>query len=428
MPLFINSQLPQRYQRHENRSTIIGIITILFIIIALIITIIVVRYQQEIRGRASAPPPPATVCGNAPLDIMLLIDRSGSMNDRIGSSQTKIQAAKAAAKNFVDIISNNSNDRIGVASFASNYTLDAPLTNNWSQVKNAIDSLSANNETCIQAGIDTVNTEITTDGRQGIKKIAVLLTDGIANNVKGSNGVCHRADPATQAEPAALASAVNGYQTSGTHFYTIGLGNDVNAKFLQNIAATTSGQYYFSPTADQLNQIYQTISQIIGKGSVSGIVFNDANNNGIFDTNEASLSAWTVNLKDETNTKTVSTTVTDTSGMYSFIGICDGKYAVSEQTQPGWTQTSPRNPNFYSVSVTNGEAITDKNFGNIQHACGAPCATNSDCSQANGGCNICDTTTLKCSPAPSPTACPTLGAVSNIQIVCPNCPTPSPSQ
>ena len=78
----------------------------------------------------SAFPPPSDITSN-PTDIVLVLDRSGSM------TVSPLANMKAGAKAFIDII-DESNDgdqdgnigsgsRIGIAGFSSSATVDAPL-------------------------------------------------------------------------------------------------------------------------------------------------------------------------------------------------------------------------------------------------------------------------------------------------------------
>lgn len=62
--------------------------------------------------------------------------------------------------------------------------------------------------------------------------------------------------------------------------------------------------------------------------SISGRVWNDADNNGLQDTLEVGLSAITVNLYASGNINPISTTTTDTRGKYSFRSLGPGNYFV----------------------------------------------------------------------------------------------------
>jgi Mg-chelatase subunit ChlD len=301
---------------------------------------------------------PALTCGTSPTDVMLVIDKSGSMEDPAGTSGSKLANAKIAANNFVDILAKEPRNTTGLSTFASTGTLNSPLTNNFASVKSQITAITSTGGTCIECGIIKANQDIATKKRQGIKNVVVLLTDGRANYIEGNGQTVSEAT----AEQRALAAAANGHTANSTIYFTIGLGADVDSAFLTNLAESTGGQYYFSPTSDQLNGIYKQISEILAKGSVTGSVFNDTNGNGQLDTSEQGMSGWLMQLYS--SAAVPQTITTDSTGSYTFTNLCDGSYTVRQVMQSGWKQTYPVTPKDYAVNITNGNAATDKIFGN----------------------------------------------------------------
>jgi Mg-chelatase subunit ChlD len=327
---------------------------------------------------------PALTCGTSPTDVMMVIDRSGSMNDRVGTAGSKLAGAKVAASSFVDILSKETRNTTGLTTFESGATLNSSLTNNFSTVKSQVNAITTGGGTCIECGIVKANQDIAAKKRQGIKNVVVLLTDGRANFIVGNN----REVSTSTAESRALAAAKSGNTANGTIFFTIGLGKDVNSDFLTDLAESTGGQYYFSPTTDQLNGIYKQISETLAKGAVSGLVFNDANRNGTIDQNEENISGWILQLYSSGTPQTITT---DSTGSYSFNNLCDGTYTVRQVLKSGWSQTSPATPKDYTVTLTNGNAATGKNFGNNR---GTRCADGID-NDGNGYADAKDSTCHK---------------------------------
>ena len=326
---------------------------------------------------------PKLTCGTSSTDAMLIMDRSGSMNDKAGSSSTKIASAQSAANSFIDILAAGTNDTAGLTSFSNTATLDSALTSSFSTVKSKVNALSANGGTCISCSINKANQEIAAHKRPGIKNVVILLTDGIANYVDNNN----REVNASTAEQAALSAATAGHNQNGTLYFTIGLGQDVNSPFLTKIAEDNGGQYYFSPTTDDLNAIYSQISEILAGGSVSGTVFNDANGNGVFDANEAPLPGWLLQLYPS-GSQSPQAITTDSNGTYSITNLCDGNYTIQQVQQAGWKQTVPTNASSYPITITNGNAASDKDFGNKNSA---RCSDNID-NDGNGYTDSADAT------------------------------------
>lgn len=295
----------------------------------------------------------AATCGNVTTDIILIIDRSGSMG-----SNNKLVEAKNAAKNFIDVVSKQeSTTRIGLVAFSTTSTLSSGLTTDITSLDSKIDALTANGNTCHECGVKTANTEISSHGRAGVKKVVLLLTDGEANFIDGGT----QQVSAAIAEQKALDVVKAGFSQSNTVFFSIGF--DVKTTdapvFLTNIASLTGGKYYF-PAPSELDGVYQEISQLIGKGLLGGFVFNDANLNGAYDSGEGKLSGWTINATYAGGTKSATT---DTNGTYTIAGLCDGSYTLSPAAKTGWTQTLPANAAPYSINITNASQYTDKNFG-----------------------------------------------------------------
>jgi hypothetical protein len=99
-----------------------------------------------------------------------------------------------------------------------------------------------------------------------------------------------------------------------------------------------------------------------GDSGVRGSKFYDMNNDGQWDIGEPGLSGWVIELVGDNNTTL--TTTTNANGSYWFMGIPTGTYTITEQIQPGWTQTYPPAPGNHVVVFTPPQMIGDLNFGN----------------------------------------------------------------
>jgi formate-dependent nitrite reductase cytochrome c552 subunit len=96
-----------------------------------------------------------------------------------------------------------------------------------------------------------------------------------------------------------------------------------------------------------------------GTGSISGMKFNDLNNNSIKDSGETALAGWTIVLTGGTT----ATMTTDANGSYTFSNLAQGNYTVAEVLKPDWKQTLPANGT-YNVTIAGGENLTGMDFGN----------------------------------------------------------------
>jgi len=361
------------WQRVISDKRILGTLTILVVLAAIPLTLQLAQKQQDVRQRAAEDTPP--VCSETGTDTILIIDKSNSMNNpsSISDPQTRFQRAKQAAKNFADILAQKNallpeekKHKLAVVSFSDSVKTnqDAGLTTDMVLVKSRIDAITPGDSqtgwTCIECGVKKANAEFQSGReRNSLSNFVILLTDGKANWLDGGTSSVSQ----TLAEQKALEAVMSGYNTRQISYFTIGLGAqlEISETFLKKVATQTNAKYFYAPTATELQGIYSQISQVLGKGSVSGFVYNDSNANTSFDTNEQKLSGW--NLQLIQNTNTISSTTTDTNGNYTFSNICDGSYQVKLSLQTGWNQTSPSNGSPLAVTLTSGSTLTNNNLG-----------------------------------------------------------------
>ena len=80
-------------------------------------------------------------------------------------------------------------------------------------------------------------------------------------------------------------------------------------------------------------------------GGISGYVYADDNNDGVFDNNELPIAGVTLALLDADGNATGETTVTDANGYYEFTNLAPGIYGVVE-TQSEWLLRRSRHGRF----------------------------------------------------------------------------------
>lgn len=194
----------------------------------------------------------------APIDVLLLIDTSGSMNDDSTDPPQPLTDAKAAASDFVGRLSKN--DRIGIVSFATEAKVEQPLLSTFDVARGVVSSIfikpeeevgSTNTGDAIKKAIEvfTVAPPKSKGSNTGEedRKIIVLLTDGLANEPEDPGG-----------EPYATEHS-NKAKAQGVQIYTIGLGDKVNAGFLRGLASEPQ-KYYQAAESRDLDRIYREIS------------------------------------------------------------------------------------------------------------------------------------------------------------------------
>ncbi len=193
---------------------------------------------------------------NVPVDTMLVIDRSGSMNDDQENPPEPLTSVKEAAKIFVDRLEER--DYVGLITFATQITTppDSFLTNDFSGLKNIIDEVfirtGPGQDTNIAAGLEYAKQELVSSrARNDSSKIIILLTDGIANEpVKSGNP--------DYPENLALSTATDA-KKEGIEFFAVGLGDKVNKEFLLKLASSPE-KYYSAASREDVDTIYKDIA------------------------------------------------------------------------------------------------------------------------------------------------------------------------
>lgn len=197
-----------------------------------------------------------------PTDIVLILDRSGSMTG------APLAAMKLGAKTFIDLIDEatdsakdgqiGSGSRMGIVSFSNAATADTQLTTSVDALKAAVDGLTAGSSTN-HADAFAKATQLF-DPASSNAKVMVMFTDG--NTTIG-------------APPAPLAAAA---RAQGIIIYCIGLigsdGLDVSA--LNNWATDPDASHVaVTPDAADLEELFAELAANISKPGATGIVINE---------------------------------------------------------------------------------------------------------------------------------------------------------
>ena len=258
----------------------------------------------------------STVTVTTPLDIVMVLDASGSMDDPMGGGDRtkRIDALKNAANSFIDTIAKQNESiegvdrqhRVAIVKFAgkksndigNNMYRDGGYSYNYTQVmkeltycsgsnaddlkKNTINKIQPAGATRADYGLELAEKITTTYGRKDAKKIIVFFTDGTPTKQnKFDAGVAN----------AAVTAAKNMKDGKAT-VYTIGIfdGANPNAgiqdsgksqkenKFMQAVSSNypnatawdthgtraENSDYYKSATnAEELKKVFDDISQAI---------------------------------------------------------------------------------------------------------------------------------------------------------------------
>lgn len=272
-----------------------------------------------------------TTTTTTPLDIVLVLDQSGSMADSFGGrgSGTRRAALQEAAKTFINAteesnqgLDQSQQHRISIVTFDSGSSVSREWTyvsgNGADQLRSTVDGLSANGATRVDLGMDDANDQLNS-ARQGAMKVVIVFTDG--DPTSGSSF-----------ENEVAADAINTAHTikqdKGATVYTIGIfsganpntdnkaNNYMNAMSSNYPTATAVGEnpsifdwsgefsitwgdgsrndgYYKSATnSEELNKVFEEISEDITTNAGSGSPIEEV-------THEGALNPGTLTFTDE---------------------------------------------------------------------------------------------------------------------------------
>jgi hypothetical protein len=177
-----------------------------------------------------------------PQDTIFVIDCSQTMRYISDPNDLRLLAARHYVDNMIPP------DRCTVVRFSSGAELvnNHPLTSNYTQVQEDIDSLngSAAGQTNFQAAFDNATGELEKDGSAAHMWIEIFITDG-------------RPEPAGTNITAATMGRI---KANNITVFTIGLGLAQDRSLLKWIANETGGRYYDAPNASALDDIYLDIA------------------------------------------------------------------------------------------------------------------------------------------------------------------------
>lgn len=250
-----------------------------------------------------------------PLDIVLVLDASGSMDDAMGGrdSTKRITALKSAAGDFIDTIAKQNEGlsaekqhKVAIVKFAGKKSSSVGNDTyrsegyryNYSQVmreltpcdtslKDTVNSISPAGSTRADFGLQLAQSQLASNGRADAKKVVVFFTDGSPTSTNGFESRI-----ATSAVTSAKAM-----KDSGATIYTIGIfngatptddptksGTSEENRFMHAVSsnyplatsydagslglrAQNSNYYQSAATASELEKVFSGISSSITTGT-----------------------------------------------------------------------------------------------------------------------------------------------------------------
>lgn len=191
-------------------------------------------------------------------NIFFLIDNSGSMYPEelcANSEENDVEFKRLDfATNLIDMLGSDAN--YGAGEFSGNYTPIVPISKDCEGVKKAISDIR--NKKQVFSGTEIAGAIMSAAAefgeiRPSDKNYIILLTDGMPSNYNA----------------AAEKQAVTLAKSSGITIFTIGLGKQIDAEYLFNIAEDTNGQFFQASNADALENIYDKIQSFMSYNQIT---------------------------------------------------------------------------------------------------------------------------------------------------------------
>ena len=180
-----------------------------------------------------------------PLNVALVIDRSGSMKGK------KIKDVRKAAHGLADQLA--ADDRVTVVSYSDYARADVPSTlvddAARKKIRRAIDRMRAAGNTFLAAGLLEGSAQVQQHLRRSQVNRVLLLSDGIANR-----GIT---------DPPTLAGITREMSQRGVLVTTIGVGNDYNEDLMTALADYGGGAYYYVRNSRDLASVVEREAQMM---------------------------------------------------------------------------------------------------------------------------------------------------------------------
>ena len=190
-----------------------------------------------------------------PADIVMVLDRSGSMNLAAATpGLTKLEALKSAADEVANFLEMVGGHQLGIVQFSStagptspSFELQPIDSGTITIARSAISGINGNGGTNIIDGITRARDQLAGPAALNTRQAIILFSDGRHNTPSGSN-----------------VADIDTIMASDTTFYSIGFGTDVDSTILPGIATNHNGVHLEEQTltAAELSKLFLSVAGV----------------------------------------------------------------------------------------------------------------------------------------------------------------------
>lgn len=194
----------------------------------------------------------------APLNISLVIDRSGSM------SGEKLENVKKAVEFVIQNL--NPNDYLSIVQYDDNVQVlsQTAAVRDKAALLQKVANIRAGGMTNLSGGLLEGYNQVKINRKEGYVNRVLILTDGLANV-----GI-------TEA-PRLCEIAQRQFRENGIGLSTFGVGADFNEELIMQLAENGGANYYFIETADQIPALFakelQGLLSVVAQNTILNIEF-----------------------------------------------------------------------------------------------------------------------------------------------------------
>ena len=192
--------------------------------------------KSKLKVQLTADAKAAESAASAPMNLVLLVDRSTSMTGEA------LNSVKEAASSIVDELS--AEDRLSIVAFGSDVDVlvESQAVSDKQSIKKQIDRLRARGATNVHEALTKGLEQVEKGQAQGLLSRMIFLSDGEATEGETDDEL--------------ILTLAKKARQMGVAVSTLGVGEDYDEVLLSDMAQVSGGNHYFISGPEQIKEVY----------------------------------------------------------------------------------------------------------------------------------------------------------------------------